>query len=119
MHDNKVSDDAVQRILDAISVVNVALARLESRIDNLIQDSKDHEVRLRVLEQEQLSVKLLKNDIDDHIKLGVTTLNLKVEGLESDRDSVRGFMKAIAIITPTVSGIVTAGIMMLVQAYGS
>lgn len=114
-----MNDEAVERILNAIASVNVTLARVEARIDNLIRDTKDHEGRLRVLEHDQVNVRLLKNDIDDHIKSGLVVLTGKVDELESDRDSVRGFMKAVAIITPAVSGIVTSGIMLLVKLYGA
>ena len=115
---NQMSDDAVQKILSAVATVNLTLARVEARIETLVRDSKDHEGRIRVLEHEQVNVRLLKNDIDDHIKLGLTTLNGKVDSLESERDAVRGFMKAVAIITPAVSGVVTGGIMLLVKFYG-
>lgn len=118
MTPDNLTEDAVERILNAIATVNITLARVEARIDNLIRDTKDHEGRLRVLEHDQVNVRLLKSDIDDHIKSGLAILGAKVDGLESERDSVRGFMKAIAIITPAVSGIVTGGIMLLVKLYG-
>jgi len=119
MTENSMSDDAVERILTAIASVNITLARVEARIDNLIRDTKDHEGRIRVLEHDQVNVRLLKTDIDDHIKGGLASLTTKVDDIESERDAVRGFMKAVAIITPAVSGIVTGGIMLLVKFYGA
>ena len=118
---NDLNSDAVQRILDAISAVNVTLARVEARIDSLMRDTKDHEGRIRVLEHDQTDVKLLKADIDAN-KLTLEKLTDmaeknadEIDVLESDRDSVRGFMRAVAIITPAVSGIISFGVMILVK----
>ena len=112
-----LANDQVQRILDAIATVNVSLARVEARIDSLMRDTKDHEGRIHVLEHDQSNVLMMKSDIEDHIKGDVIELNAKVDGLTAERDSVRGFMKAIAIITPAVSGVITFGIMVLVKVY--
>jgi len=118
---NDLNSDAVQRILDAISAVNVTLARVEARIDSLMRDTKDHEGRIRVLEHDQTDVKLLRADIDAN-KLTLEKLTDmaeknadEIDVLESDRDSVRGFMRAVAIITPAVSGIISFGVMILVK----
>ena len=118
---NDLNPDAVQRILDAISAVNVTLARVEARIDSLMRDTKDHEGRIRVLEHDQTDVKLLRADIDAN-KLTLEKLTDmaeknadEIDVLESDRDSVRGFMRAVAIITPAVSGIISFGVMILVK----
>ena len=121
MSTSDLNSDAVQRILDAISAVNVTLARVEARIDNLMRDTKDHEGRIRVLEHDQTDVKLLKADIDIN-KTALEKLTElaeknsdEIDVLESDRDSVRGFMRAVAIITPAVSGIISFGVMILVK----
>jgi len=115
--DNNIHEDAVERILNAIAAVNITLARVEARIDNLIRDTKDHEGRIRVLEHDQTSVKLLSAQVTANT-LAIDKAADDLDTLESDRDSVRGFMRAIAIITPAVSGIITFGIMILVKVYG-
>ena len=115
--DNNIGDDAVERILNAIASVNITLARVEARIDNLIRDTKDHEGRIRVLEHDQADAKLLRAQVAVNAA-AIEKAEDELSTLESDRDAVRGFMRAVAIITPAVSGIITAGIMLLVKTYG-
>jgi chromosome segregation ATPase len=116
MAEDNNGNSAVKQILDAITQVNITLARMEARIENLIQDTKDHEGRLRVLEHDAGDIRVLKAEVDEHIKSAIGKLADKVEVLEGNKDNIKGAMKAVAIITPIISGILSIVGAILVKA---